>query len=342
MHRWLLLFLLPLLGGCRQAVPQLNIFTWSEYLDPQAIAQFEETFGCRVSLDYYEDPESMMAKLASGGASLYDIVIPSNSNLPALVKRGLLAPLRPENIPNLAHIDPRFRDASFDPGNRYGAPYLWATTGLYVRKRADQTTEPSWRMLFDANHQGGSFLLLDDPRSCLGAALKFRGHSLNTTDPKALQEAVQLLASAKRRSLGFEGSVGARNRVLAKEATAAMVYSVEAVRGMDEDPETEYLIPQEGSEIWLDLLAIPADAPHRDLAEKFINFMLEPRIAARTAEFNRAATPNQGARPLLPASSLNNPAIYPPAEVMDRLEWASDLGPGNLLYDDAWTQVKSR
>jgi len=334
--------LLLLLAGCSQPKPQLNVFVWSEYLDPAVIAEFEKQFNCRVVLDYYEDPESMMAKLVAGGDSLYDVVFPSNSNLPALANRGVLAPLRRDRIPNLANIDPGFTNAPFDPGNRFGAPYQWGTTGIYARAGKDKGLDESWALVFDSAANSRKFLLIDDPRSCVGAALKYRGHSLNTADPRQLAEAMEILARAKERCLGFEGSVGARNRVLSRSADLAIAYSVDAVRGIEEDPGTRFFIPKEGGEIWLDCLSIPARAPHPDLAEKFINFMLEPRIAARTAEYNRAATPNAAARGLLDRSMLENPAIYPPADVMRRLEYANDLGTDNRLYEELWTKLKAR
>jgi spermidine/putrescine transport system substrate-binding protein len=111
---------------------------------------------------------------------------------------------------------------------------------------------------------------------------------------------------------------------------------------MDEDPATRYFIPREGGELWLDCLSIPARAPNRDLAERFINYLLEPRVAARTAKFNRVATPNQAARQFVNPEDLQNPAIYPPPEVMGRLEYANDLGEVNRLYNELWTQIKAR
>lgn len=342
MKRLLLLLAICVITSCGQKSPQLNVFTWSEYLDPQLIAEFERQQGCRVTLDYFEDPEAMVAKLASGATAVYDIVVPSSGNLPALVKRGLLAPLRPEAIPNLRHIDPRFLGGAGDSVNRYEAPYLWGTTGIYVRNPAGAQTGPTWGLVFDPARQPGPFLLLDDPRSTIGAALRFHHASPNSTNTTDLQAVARTLADAKQRSLGFEVSVGGRNRVLAKGAAAAIVYSCDAVRGMEEDPETSYLIPQEGTEIWTDFLSIPSQAPHRELAEKFINFMLEPKTAARGATYTRSATANRTALQFVPEEDLKNPAIYPPPEVMEKLQYATDLGEAIRLYDDLWTQVKAR
>ena len=179
-------------------------------------------------------------------------------------------------------------------------------------------------------------------RDLIGAALKYRGCGLNTTDIEQLKEARQLLLSAKRRSLGFEGAVGGKNRVLAKGASAAIVYIGDAVRGMSEDPDTSYFIPKEGSQIWVDNLAIPAQAPHHDMAEKFLNYILDAQVGAKQANFSQYATPNKAAKPFLNSNDLKNPAIYPLPEVMQRLEFAADLGAQSRLYDEVWTYIKAK
>lgn len=339
MKRYLLILLTALLAGCGQPKQRLNIFIWSEYIDPKIVADFEREFNCRVVIDLYEDPDSMMAKMAAGGVSGYDIVVPSNRTLPIMVKQGLVAPLRRENIPNLRNIDPQFTNSFFDPDNEF-APYHWGTTGLFARKPKGKPLDETWGLIFDPANQPGAFLLLTDLRACIGAALRFKGHSSNTTNREELSEARDLLVEAKKRSLGFESSLGCKNRVLAKGAALGMTYT--GVMGTEEDPETYYFLPREGSEIWMDVLSVPAKAPHRDLAEKFINYFLEAKIAAQNAEFSRNATPNRAALEFLNPSVRTNPAIYPPPEVMRRLEFTRDLGEHNKLYDELWTQIKAK
>lgn len=340
--KYLAIVIASLLVGCGQPKQRLNIFIWSEYIDPKVVAEFERQFDCKVSIDLFENPEGMMAKLAAGGSSSYDIVVPSDNTLPPLVKRGLLAPLRRENIPNLKNIDPQFANSSFNPNNEYGVPYQWGTVGLYVRRATDKPLTETWGLLFDPAQQRGPFLLIDDMRSCIGAALKYQGHSFNSTDPKELTAARDLLIATKNRSLGFEGGTGCKNRVLAKGARLAMAYNGDAVRGMGEDAETYFFVPREGGEIYMDILSIPAKAPHRDLAEKFINFILDPKIGAQNSSFNRMATPNGAALEFIPPADRQNPAIYPPPDAMRRLEYAKDLGEQNKLYDELWTQIKAK
>jgi spermidine/putrescine transport system substrate-binding protein len=185
-------------------------------------------------------------------------------------------------------------------------------------------------------------MLIDSMRDTIGAAMKYKGHSFNSIKPTELKEARDLVLAAKKRALGFGGSVGNKNQVVSKSARAAIVYSGEAARGMAEDKETVYLIPREGSQIWLDSLVILANAPHKELAEKFLNFCLDPAVAARISNFTQFGTPNLTARANIQPALLNNPAIYPPPDVMAKLEFLSDLGPNLRLYDEVWTQIKSR
>jgi len=342
MFRLVLLLAITLLAGCDPPKQQLNLFIWSEFLDPQIIADFEKQFACRVNVDFFEDPDSMIAKLVAGGVSTYDIVVPSDTTLPAMSRRGLLAPLRRENIPNLRHLDPQFTNAPFDPGNQFSAPITWGTAGIYLRRPKDQSVEDSWGLIFDPAKQMGPFLLLEDIRTSIGAALRYRGYSLNTTNAQELAEARDLLIATKQRSLGFEGGTGCRNRVLAGGVALAVAYNGDAIRGTQEDSETTYVFPREGSVMYMDTLSIPARAPHRDLAEKFINFVLDPKVSAQFSRWSHFATPNQTALQFIDPADRGNPAIYPPPEIMRRLEYANDLGDQNRLYDELWTQIKAK
>jgi len=321
---------------------QLNLFIWSEYIDPAVVADFEKQFDCKVTIDLYEDDAAMMAKLQAGGASVYDVVVPPDHKVTALIKLKLIALLRHENIPNLRNLDEKFRDPPYDPGNKYTVAYQWGTLGIYARFNPGQTIEASWGFVFDAKQQTGRFVLMDSARDMVGAALKYKGRSLNSTDPAHLKEARDLILAAKKRSLGFDGSVGGKNKVLDKTVRAAVVYSGEAARGCVDDKETIYLLPREGSQIWQDNLAVLAQAPHRDLAEKFINHMLDAQVGARISNFTLFATPNKAAREFIRPADLKNPAIYPPPEVMPRLEFLKDLGDRTRLYDEIWTQIKSK
>ncbi len=237
MTKYLFILLAALLFGCGKPKQQLNVFNWPDDLDPKVIADFERQFECRVTIDMYETVDSMLAKLAAGGDAVYDIVQPGNFSLPTLIKRGLLAPLRHENIPNLKNIDPQFMNPPFDPDSRYGVPHQWGSIGLLARRPKGQTIDETWGLLFDPTKQIGTFVLTEDPRFCIGAALQYKGYKMNSTNLKELAEARDLLIEAKKRSLGFATSTAARNRVMARDATLAQVYSSDAIAAQKEDPE---------------------------------------------------------------------------------------------------------
>lgn len=344
MKRYLFVLAAILLCACSAlAEPQkLNLFIWSEYIDPKLVTQFEKQFDCKVNIDLYEDAESMLAKMQGGGASLYDVVVPPDHVVKAMIKLQLIAPLRHENIPNIKNIDEKFASPPFDKGNKYTVPYQWGTVGIYARQSKDKPISPTWGLFFDPKQQAGSFFLIDSVRDMMGAALKYKGYSINSTDPAQLKQARDLIIEAKKRSAGFEGSVGAKNKVLAKSARIGIAYSGEGVRGMTEDKETTYFIPNEGSQIWLDNLAVAAQAPHRDLAEKFLNFILDAKVGAQLSAYTQFASPNKAAMEFISPADLKNPEIYPPAEIKAKLEFLEDLAGKSRLYDEIWTQIKAR
>ena len=324
------------------AAGRLNVFIWSEYLDPAVVADFEAARGAKVTVDVFEEAEAMLAKLQGGGASQYDVVCVPDHLVPAVISLKLAAPLRRENLPNLRHLDPKFTRLPFDPEGRHAIPFQWGTLALYYRPQPGRADPDSWGALFDPAAAFGPFTLLDSVRDTVGAALKFRGHSLNATDPVKLREARDLLFAAKARAIGFEGNIAGRNRVLARTAALAAVYSSDAARGMAEDPDTRAVIPKEGSQIWLDTLAVTARAPNRDLAEQFLDWVLDPQQGARISIYAKAGTPNAAARAFLPPGLLQDTLVYPPPEVMERLEFLEDLGRRTRLHDQIWTQIKAR
>lgn len=342
MTKYVFVLLAFLLAGCSQPKARLNVLFWGDYLDSKIVADFERQFDCKVSLDFVDDNDPMIAKLAGGGLGLYDIVSPSTFVIPAMVQRGLLSPLRHEAIPNFRNIDPEFANTVFDPGNRYSVPLSRGTTGILIRKQVGKIIEETWGLIFDPVKQPGSFLLIEDPRGCIDAAMHFKGHEPNSTDPKKLAEARDLLVEVKMRSRGFAIPSDAVNRLLAKEVVMTMAFSTDAVRAMREDPDLYYFLPREGGGKWMDSLAIPSRAPHQELAEKFINYLLDSKVGAQFCTFNFSGTPNKAVLDVINPSDRNNPVIYPPPEVMRRLWYAKDLGEKQKLYDELWTQIKAK
>jgi spermidine/putrescine transport system substrate-binding protein len=343
LNRFILVTLI-VLAAARASLAQnhLTIFIWSDYLAPEIAKDFANKFACNINVIPYDDAESMLAAINRGEASQCDLVLPPDYLVPTLVKSNALAPLRHENIPNLKNLDQKFAGPPFDAGNRYTVAYQWGTVGVYVRKPKGGKLEETWGAIFDSKKQLGPFVLLDSPRDVIGAALKYKGQSLNSTNPKYLGEAKELLFKSRKRGLGFAAGPIGRNRVLAKTASAAMVYSADGLRGMQIDPETLYFIPQEGAQIWVDNLAILAKAPNRDMAEKFINHVLDAKIGAQLSDFTRYATPNKAARQFIRPEDSNNAALYPRPELMSKLEFRLDTETNSAFYRDLWSRIKAK
>lgn len=328
------------------AAPQtLNLFIWSEYIDPGVVADFEKQTGVKVKISLFESNDEMVSKLQlSAGAMPYDLVVPTNSFVPQMIRLDLLQPLDHTKIPNIANLMDKFKNPTYDPGNKYTAGYLWGTVGLLYRKDKFADLAPSWSVIFDATKQRGSFVLLDDMRDMMAVALRYQGSSVSTSNPDELKKVGDVLLGAKSSAkfLGFDGGVGGKNKVLSDGADMAVVYNGDGMRAVHDDPRVEFVIPQEGASLGVDSLAIPKGAPNVEAAHQFINFILEPQMGARNASFMKYATPNQAALPFIDEKDRNDPRIYPTGDLLQRLEFIADPGEAARLYDEVWTAVKSR
>ncbi len=326
---------------------ELRFYNWSEYIDPEILTDFEKETGIKVRMDLYESNEEMMAKLQAGGVSQYDVIVPSDYFIPSLTALNLIQPLDHAQLPNLKNLSTMFTQAAVDPGNKYTVPYQWGTVGLMYHKDKIKNFDPknpSWASIFDPSQDPGPFLLIDDARVMLGITMKYLGYPFNSAEPKHLKEAVELLLKTKHRKscLGFEGGVGGKNKVVAGVAVAAVVYNGDAMRAVEENENIAFLVPNEGSEIWLDSMCIPAQSPNKAEAYKFINYILDAKVGAKLANWNRYGSPNEASMPYIAPEDKEDQAIYPSPEVMKRLEYSLDLGDKSRLVDEAWTMVKTR
>src|SRR5688572_15144637 len=268
MWRWSIVAALIFSGWSAEgAAKPLNLLIWSEYIDPQLVTEFEARAGTRLQIDLFEEAESMLAKVQAAGAGVYDVVVTPDYLVPAMIHSKLLAPLRAGRIPNLKNVDEKFRNPPFDRGNRFTAAYQWGTVGIYLRSKGGKPPTGGWGLIFDPKQQPGRFALIDSMRDLVGAALKYKGHSFNSTNRGELREARGLILEAKKRAISLETSVSAKNTLLGTALDAAIVYSGEAARGMAEDRETVYMLPAEGSQVWVDNMVVCAGSSQRDLAE---------------------------------------------------------------------------
>jgi spermidine/putrescine-binding protein len=315
----------------------LNVFIWSNYIAPETVKKFEARYGVRVNIDLYDSVEALLAKVQAGNAG-YDVLCPTNYAVEILSKQNLLLPLDHSALPHLANIDARFLDPRYDPGNRFSIPYLWGSGGLAYRK-SRVGAQDSWGAMWD-ERWAGRILMLDDARETFGAALLWKGYSLNTTDEPVLRMAQELLLQQKPLVKAYD-SANFQDVLLAGDVWLAQGWNGQFARAMEADSDIEYVIPKEGGSLFVDNLAIPADARNPELAHAFIDFTLEPEIAAEICNTMMYSTPNRAARELLPEAIRENPAIFPSSEVLDRLELIHDIEEATVLYDRLWTEVKT-
>jgi spermidine/putrescine transport system permease protein len=330
---------MPFLLGQRAATGDkvLNLYIWSNYIAPETVHKFERRFGVRVNVDLYDTNEAMLAKIQTGNAS-YDVLCPSSYAVEVLLRQGLLKPLDHSALPHLSDIDPRFLDKEYDPGNRYSVPYFWGTAGIgYDKKRVP--TPDSWAVLWDPKYRG-RVLMLDDPREGFGAALLLMGESVNTTDPAVLRKAQSLLIRQKPLVKTYNAS-NFEDVLLSRDVWVAHGWNGQIAKVMAVDPDLDFVIPKEGATYFVDNLVIPASAPHPGIAHQFIDWVLEPEVAAEICRTMRYSTPNKAAIPLLPDDIRKSRAIFPPEDVIERLHLIHDLGETTVLYERLWTEVKT-
>lgn len=321
---------------------ELNFFNWSEYVDPEVITEFEETYGVKVTQDTYASNEDLLAKL-QGGATGYDVIVPSDYMVSIMIKLNMLEPLDYDVIKTVEHIDPNNLKPYYDPENTYSLPYMWGTSGYCYDTAVLGEDLESWKEVFEPRPEAqGKVVMLDDQREVIGAALMYLGYSINETSDEALAKVKDLLIAQKQYVLAYT-SENNGDLLVSKEAVIAHAWTGQALTAQAELDTLRYVIPAEGCTVWQDNLCVPATAPHKYTAMAFIDFMNRPDIAARNANFVWYGSPNKTAREqkLIDEEMLNNPGVYPPDEVWQRLQWIEDVGEDTIKYDRLWTEVKT-
>ncbi len=340
--------MLALVVGCgggeeeQKLADELHVYNWSEYIDPQIYEDFEAEFGVHVVEDTFASNEELLAKLQAG-ATGYDVIVPSDYMVEIMIEEGILAKLDQDNIPNITNIDAKFADPPYDPGMVYCVPYQWGTTGIGYNGDAFDEPPDSWAYIFDpalASEYAGQFTMLNDSRESMGAALKYLGYSVNSTSEAELTEARDLLAQQKELVYAYD-SDQYEDLISSDETVMAHGWSGDFFMVAEEDERIWYAIPKEGGVIWADNLCIPQSASSKYTAEAFINYLLRPEVGATISNFTWYASPNAASTEFIDAEILEEPAIYPPAEVMAKLEWLEDVGEATPLYERFWTEVKA-
>lgn len=321
---------------------QVIVYNWGEYLDPETLDMFTEETGIEVVYEEFETNEIMYPKIETGAVA-YDVVCPSDYMIQKMIQNDLLAEINFDNVPNIKNIGEEYMKSSreFDPENKYSVPYCWGTVGILYNKTMVDEPVTSWDILWDEKYKD-NILMQDSVRDALGIALKRLGYSLNTTSEDEIAEAADTLIEQKPLVQAYVIDQ-VRDKMIGDEAALGVIYSGEAIYTQRENENLEYVIPEEGSNIWIDSWVIPKNAKNKENAEAFINFMCEPEIALMNFDYITYSTPNTAARELIEDEDIRNSTIaFPPASELERCETFQYLGDEvDNIYNEYWNKVKS-
>ncbi len=321
---------------------QVIVYNAGEYIDPEVLELFEEETGIEVVYEEFETNEIMYPKIQSG-AIAYDVVCPSDYMIQRMLENDLLAEINWDNIPNIKNIGDIYMEQSkqFDPENKYSVPYMWGTVGiLYNTKMVDEPID-SWDVLWDEKYKD-NILMQDSVRDAFGITLKYLGYSLNSTDLDELTAARNKLIEQKPLVQAYVVDQ-ARDKMIGNEAAMAVIYSGEAITCQLQNPDLEYVIPKEGSNVWIDSWVIPKNAKNKENAEAFINFICRPEISKMNFDYITYSIPNTEGRKLLDEEYRDNPIVFPDDSLLENCETFKFLGDENdAVYNELWREVKAK
>lgn len=342
----LLGFLIISLSGCGSKTGEngeVYVYNWGEYIDEDVIKIFEKETGIKVLYDDFATNEEMYPKIEVGAVA-YDVICPSDYMIQKMIDNDLLYELNFDNIPNISNIGEEYLKSStaFDTDNKYSVPYCWGTVGILYNKTMIDKPIDSWDAIFDPEYSG-DILMIDSVRDAFAIALKSLGYSLNSTDENELEEAKSLLQEQYPLVQAYVIDQ-VRDKMIGGEAALGVIYSGEAIYSQRENEDLEYVVPKEGSNVWIDSWVIPKNSKNKENAEAFINFLCRPDIALMNFEYITYSTPNVEARKLIEDDEIRNSAIaFPEQDILDRCDTFEYLGEEmELIYNKKWNEVKSK
>jgi len=322
--------------GAGSSGERVYVYNWGDYIDPDLIPVFEKETGIKVVYETYDSNEAMYTKLKPGN-TVYDLIFPSDYMVERMVKEDMLDKIDMTNIPNIKHIDERFIGLEFDPTGLYSVPYMWGTVGiLYNTEMVDDAVD-SWNILWDEKYKGQIFMY-DSQRDTIAAALRLLGYSVNTRSIDELNHAKEKLIAQKPLVQAYIRDE-VKDKMIGGEGALAITYSGDAMFCMSENDDLNYVVPKEGSNLWLDVAAIPKGAKNKSNAEKFIDFLCRPEIAAQNSEYIGYSTANKSALPLIDEEIMFEGIYWPDESELINCEIFLDLGDFVVEYDKAWTEI---
>lgn len=336
--RLLLMMMLPFTAIAADKV--VNIYAWTGEIPDFIVRQFEKETGIKVNISTYENNEIMYAKIRASQQAGYDLIMPTSYFIDRMSHQNLLEKLDKSKLSNWKNLNPDFLHPNYDPNTEYSVPFIWGITGIFVNKEyfSPQSIN-KWSDLWDKRFYN-KLMLTDDIREVFSMALLAMGYSVNDSDPEHIKAAFlklkPLMDNVKVFSTDTVVSI-----IIDEDVTAGMAWNGDVFKASKENNHVQFIFPQEGFIIWVDNIAIPKNAPHKEAAYTFINFILRPEVARDIALYTRFPVTNLAAQKLLPTEIRNNPVIYPPKEIVQRGQFLVDLGDETLkLYERYWEELK--
>ncbi len=321
---------------------KVYVYNWGQYIDEDVLKEFKKQTGITVVYEEFESNEDMYSKIKAGAVS-YDVVCPSDYMIQKMIEEDMLAEINFDNVPNLKNIDTTYIEASkgFDPENKYSVPYCWGTVGILYNKTLVDGPIDSWSAIFDEKYSG-DILMIDSVRDAFAIASSYLGYDINTTDATQIEEAKKLLQAQYPLVQAYVVDQ-VRDKMIGKEAALGVIYSGEAIYTQRENSDLEYVVPKEGSNVWIDGWVIPKNNRSKENAEAFINFMCDGDIALKNFEYITYSTPNKVARDMITDEDIkNSTTAFPEQAVLDRCTTFKYLGEElENTYIEKWNEVKS-
>lgn len=318
----------------------VNVYAWSGEVPDSVVKKFEKETHIKVNFSTFDSNETMYAKLKAVENPGYDVVEPSSYYIDRMRKQGMLEPIDKTAITNFKYLDPEFLNEPYDPDNQYSVPNLWGVTGIFVNKNyIDPTTVHRWSDLWQPRFKN-EVLLLDDVREVFPMALLALGYSTNDNNPAHIKQAYESLLDLSSNIKLFVSDATA-SIIIDEDAVIGMAWNGDAYRAKVANPNIEFIFPDDGFVIWVDCFAIPKNAPHKDNALKFINFMMRPDNALASSLEYYYASPNLMAKQMSPPEIRNNPIIYPSHDILKHGTFQTDISDQSMaLYAQYWEMLK--
>lgn len=335
--KWIItLLLLPVLSFAK---PTVNVYNWANYLPESVLTKFTQKTGIRVNYAQYDSNEMLYAQLKGNPNAGYDVIFPSSFYVKKMQREGMLLPLNKSLIPHATQIKPNLLNRTFDPGNHYSLPYIWGLTGITYNDNYHHPSKlKNWSDLWKPRYHN-QLLLLNDSREAFGIAFIKLGYSINDRNPEHIKQAYQLLQKLMP-NVKVINSTASYNLYLDEDVTVGLGWSGNIMQVHLENPHVNFIYPEPYAMMWIDCVAVPANAPHPDAAMRFIDFILSPEISAEISASLNYPPANTQAMKLLPKEQRNNPIFNPPPAVLKKAKMQQSVGKAIDLYTYYWQRLK--